>query len=76
MSKLNEDEIDVVFTLSMMSIVGQFVQCGFCGTYLMRHNFIYHYYQHIEYKPYECKKCLKSYYSPGNLQRHKTIHRH
>lgn len=76
MSNLTNQEIEALFTLCMLPIIEQFVKCEFCGIFITKYNFVYHYYQHMKYQPFECKKCLKKYYCPGNLRRHQTIHRH
>jgi len=36
-------------------------------------NLISHYNMHINFRPFMCENCPKSYYCIGNLRRHKSV---
>lgn len=72
MTDLSVEDVSAALTLSTIGFIkSQCVVCEECGVKLSNvNNFVYHYYMHMDYKPFCCRFCDHPFRNPGNCNRH------
>ena len=72
MSSLSNEDVTAALTLCTIGFAkSRSIVCEECGMKLSNvNNFIYHYYMHIDCKPFSCRYCDHTFRSPGNCNRH------
>jgi hypothetical protein len=75
MSSLNSEDVTAALTLCTIGFTKYHsIVCEDCGMKLSSvNNFIYHYYIHMDCKPFCCQYCDHTFRNPGNCNRHEKV---